>query len=346
MKKIKGAIKMKIRGLLLLMVFLLLSTMISLVSFAQTTEYPSEWPERLTITSGTMGGGWYPVMVRFGDLIMKEIPGLYVNVIEGGSLANTRVVNEGRDAQMGLTYIDVFFKARDGYFGDPIPQNISYGFGLMVAYQFVAVPLDSNIKTMGDIWDKRILGGIFGSGQDMFLYALADTYDKDIDKIDEYGGTLSGLSLTDSALQLVDGHGDVAFFGSSSLCKCPNIQEVEMSFPVRILEFEEGMKDKFLQVNPFYIPETIPAGCYKGQGEKPVELVGVPCVFIFNNKLPASFVKEIMRVLVNKTDQLQEEFPGALSMLEKDKYLKGQEVKYMHPGVIDLAEELSLPMGN
>ena len=334
---------MKMRGLLLIIVVLLLGTMISLVSYA--AEYPSEWPERLTMTSGLMGGGWYSRLVRFAELVMKDIPGLTVNVIEGGSLQNMRIVDEGRDAQMGLCYIDVFFLAQDGYFGEPIPKNVSYGFGLQVAHQFLVAPLNSDVKTIGEIWDKRILGGLKGSGPDMLIHALAGAYDKDVDKINEYGGNVSGLSQSDAALQLKDGHGDVAIFTEGSLCQATNIQDVEMSFPVRILEFEEGMRDKFIQSNPYFTKVTVPAGCYKGQGEEPVEIVAVPCVFIFNNDLPASFVKEIMRILVNRTEQLKEEFPNTLHMLEKDKYLEGQEKKYMHPGVIDLAEELSLPMG-
>ena len=45
------------------------------VSSANAKDYPNHWPKRMTIAGGVMGASWYPRMIKYSEVLMREIPG-------------------------------------------------------------------------------------------------------------------------------------------------------------------------------------------------------------------------------------------------------------------------------
>ena len=137
-------------------IFLVMTCMILVWAAAgifakEASIYPSNWPKRITLAGGVMGASWYPLMIKYSEVLMREIPGLNVTVIEGGSLANARVINKGYDAQAGMCYADIVVKARAGEYDKTKMTNVLMtNTVLSSAVQFM-VPKNSKIQSLKEV---------------------------------------------------------------------------------------------------------------------------------------------------------------------------------------------------
>jgi TRAP transporter TAXI family solute receptor len=320
----------KCASFLIGVVVCLMAMSLPFTTFAQEKAKPST----ITFGAATVGGFWYVFAGAYGDALNKY-NGTVVNVIQGGSIANIKGLDQGV-FQMGLTNGQSVPEALDGfgYFKEKITSFQTIG-GLYPNVFFIVVSGDSDIHTIKDLKGKKVSPGIKGySGELVFqsvLKANGMSYD-DLGKLN-YVGTSDGADL------LRDGHID-ALLG---MLNQPNssIQELDSTIRkgIRLIPLDESTIKALQAENPGYSLYTIKAGTYKTE-KQDIPTVSAASVLLVGKDMPEQFVYDATKVLVenkktwSQLSTVMADFDGKLAV--------DTAVGPLHPGAIKYYKEIGV----
>ena len=291
-------------------------------------EANDNWPSSIVIASGPTGGPWYPTMVKCSEILMREIPSVTVNVIEGGAESNIKLVEEGKDAQIGMTSSAILYPAIEGT-EDFKAENITAIGAVLTSYAQIGVLQNSSINSISDLADKRVAPGKNGFISEVIFENVLDTYGITYEDIRSKGGSISYVAWGEYPSLIKDNHID-------AFCLCgevphATIMEIEASKPVRLLSIDPEKLQVVLDKYPYLFATEMPAEIYKGQKE-PVTLLGYSGVLVANKNLPEDFLAKIIEVLVENKDEIVKELPF-VDLLSWDKVMSGLDENVMCPRV-------------
>jgi|GEM_PF-5577698 len=252
----------------------------------------SDWPKSVTLIAGPQGGPWYPIMVLLCEICNEYLPEVSWNVIDGGSLGNIRVVNEGEDAQIGFTYYALLSKALEGSLsstaGETFP-NISFGNACNSSTVQVTYPAGTKYSNWGEVVTHNFAPGQLTAGHVYMLEDLLGLYGYDgYDAFAKNGGSVQFKSYTEMATLMKDKHIDVASW-------CGNVphssaMDVDSSLSLDLYSFTDEEMAYLKKIYPAMEIITAPAGSYSGQKED-AQVFTLPTCFMYNkNKLPGSLI--------------------------------------------------------
>ncbi|MGE5541429.1 MAG: TAXI family TRAP transporter solute-binding subunit [Bacillota bacterium] len=298
-------------------------------------QYPSNWPKNVVLAGGIMGGPWYPLMVKVSQVLMREIKGLNVTVIEGGSLANCRLIQKGQDAQMGLAYANIVFDARNGVYDNTKMTDILATNAFMTSYVQFMAPKNSSIKTLEEMFNKRIGSSPRGGGPDLIWQIVLSHYGKTYDDVRKAGGSVSFVNYSEVATLLKNGQLDVGLFQG----ECPHASavEAETSVALRPVPVPKDVIDALHNKFPFLTGTTIPQTAYKGMTE-PVETLSIPGVFIVNKNLPEDFVYTVLKTIMVNNEEIKSAF-NFVDLLGYENFKVGISDDMWHPAAKKVYEE-------
>lgn len=265
-------IKRKIKQLALLMV-----TVIS------TLAVTGCGGERMMFGTGGTAGTYY----AYGGVISQYITN-YANtkvtaVSTGGSKANIQSIQDG-DFQLGFTQSDVMAYAWEGtksFAKDGATHDFRV-LGGLYAETVQLFTMDENIKSVADLKGKSVSIGAAGSG----------VYYNAVDVLEAAGLTLDDIkpqyqSFEDSKEAMKDGKIAAAFIVAGAPTTA--ITELATTNGVYLININGELRDKILDMCPYYAPLDIPADTYPGQPE-PVETITVKATVIVSANLDADTV--------------------------------------------------------
>lgn len=326
----------KFKKLLLCLLLISILFGFSTIIYASTEKL---FPNSVTVASGPLGGPWYASWVKIAEVLMREIPSLTVNVIEGGAISNIRLVDEGINAQMGMTSSYLLGDAKQGnYPFEKRHENFSAAGAIVTSYIQVLVPAKSDIRSFKDLYNKNIAPGEQGFSSEFLLRNMLETYGITYDQIKENGGSISFVSWGEYPMLMGDGHIDCA-------CLCGEVphsivMELETKMPIRLLEMEEEKLEILLSRLPYLFVEELPAGIYKGQ-EEPIKCLAYSGILIVNNKLSDEFVQKVFRIIMDNREEIVNEVPF-IDLLSWEKVQSGLTEDYIHPVVLkEIKEKLN-----
>lgn len=296
----------------------------------------ASFPKSLVIASGPLGGPWYSACTKMSEILMREIPGLNITVIEGGAESNIALVNAGGDAQIGMTssmlaYPSITGKGENAKKAD----NVKAVMAILTSYAQIGTAESSNIKSIPDLVGKRFSAGKRGFISDIVFRRIAKEYDIDYKKITGAGGKVHMVSWGEYPQLVGDGHLD-AFCLVGEVPHNLMVQ-IETSIPVRLLSVDKEKMEKILKEEPYLIGKTFPAGTYKGTKEA-VNLLGYSGIFIANNNVSDEFLVKMVAIIQKNKDEIQKELPF-VNLLGWDLVKSGIADETMRPAVLKLAQE-------
>ena len=266
----------------------------------------NNFPTSIVIASGPIGGPWYSAMTKVSEILMREIKGLTVSVIEGGAESNLALVNAGVDAQIGMTSSVAMQQCKDGSGSIEKMDNISALMPIVSSYIQVAVPENSDIKSFTDILGKNISAGKTGFASEVIFRQILDAYGISYDDIKAKGGNVNMVNWSEYPTLVGDGHLDLICLNG----EVPHniYSQIEVDKPLRLLQIGENEKKAVLEKMPALFTKEFEAGCYKGTKEN-VELFGYSGLLFVNNSLPDEFVLKIMELIEENKDEIISELP-------------------------------------
>lgn len=294
-------------------------------------------PTNIVITTGSAGTGWYASGAKIAEILMAEIPGLNVSVVEGGGIANLKLVNEGRNADIGYAETAAFQEALAGT-GEFTEKatNLAGLAAISRDYLQIVVPAKSDIHKIEDFKNKRLLPTKKGWGTEVMIRRLLELYGITYDTIRQAGGNVSFTSMGEMPALVKDGHADIMCVRGA--LPLGIVLELEASTPIRLIPIEKEKIQEFLKKYPGYIETEIPANTYKGQTE-PVPGLGIRTILMIRKDLPEDLVYKITKALYENREQINSSFPDYnIDVEETFNAFKESEI---HPGALKYYKEIA-----
>lgn len=252
---------------------------------------------QLKLMTGPAGGSWQPLGGAIAELVQKEVPGATVTVLPGAGIANVKAIQGGR-ADLGFGNAN---STADGFEGrepfESATKDVLNVVTLYDQYFQVVVPVDSGIRTIGDLKGKRLATqprgntGEFLTKESLEAYGL--TYD-DLAKVHH-------VSYTDAVELIKNRQADA--FALITTIPASAVMDLATARPIRMISFSEEALRKLREKNAGLGRLVIPKGTYPGQEVDAVTL-GTYTHIVASAKLPEDVVYKVTKSIVEGRDQL------------------------------------------
>ncbi|MFZ5585234.1 MAG: TAXI family TRAP transporter solute-binding subunit [Thermodesulfobacteriota bacterium] len=285
--------------------------------------------------SGPEGGSWYPLGAAMMSILEKKIPGISTSNGPGGGVGNCKAVHAKR-ADLGWTYTHTSYAAIQGLHPfDRKYDNIRHLMSLYPGVFQMAVPRNSDIKSVADMKNKRIVPGVTGFTGTIIAEQILQAYDLTFDKIKQNGGTVTFVGYADSAALLKDGHSDV-YMAVTSL---PQATILDLNFQpgIRLIGLDDAHMKKLLEIEPGLMAYTVPPNTYDGQTE-PVLTPATVTQIVINKDVSDEMAYQIVKTLYDSWPELAQVKKKDIEDSKPDQALLGNRIE-VHPGALKYYKE-------
>lgn len=289
----------------------------------------------LRMFSGPEGGSWYPLGSAMMSILEKDMKISSSNG-PGGGVGNCKAVNGGR-ADMGWTYTHTAYNAYNGRGKfDKKNEDLRHLMSLYPGVFQMAVPKSSNIQTVGDLKDKRIVPGKVGFSGTVIAELVLKAYGITFDSVKQSGGSVSYVGYSDSAALLKDGHSDCYM----AVTSCPQSTIIDLNFRpgIRFLPVDKEHMKKILEMEPGLMETVIPKEAYKGL-EADVPAVGTVTCIVINKNVPDDIAYQIVKTLYTHWPELAQVKKQAIEESKPEEALYGARIP-VHPGAMRYYKEM------
>ena len=285
---------------------------------------------KFAIGSGSSGGGFFLGASAVSSLLNSKAPDLFEATVEvtGASANNAELIQAG-EFKLALCSTDVAWEAYNGVesFADNKCDKLRAVYpGWSGTYIFVTLE-ENGINNMADFEGKAYSLGTVGSANATVTERVFDTLGISVKK--------NNLPNADAAR----GVGDGTLVGFTHSHPSSQVQEMETTHNVKIIELTDDQKALIREKYPPYIWTTIPAGYYKNQ-PNPIENVGLYNLFITSSDVSEAFVYNLLKVVYGNRDYM--ETVHAKMAAEMDVANIGMTTIPYHPGAVKFFREMGV----
>lgn len=292
----------------------------------------------IRIGAGATGGGWFPTMTATMVVVNDNVPEVISTVVPGGAIVNVTRINTGQ-LDIALTYTNTAYCAQQGLppFEEKHENYLAIGNYPKYPYAYY-VPADSDIFSIKDLSNKRILAGTKGSGTEADVARMLAEYGITYDSIIKNGGQVQFIGFSEGVMLMKDRHVDMSI--GDKLSPDPHIVEIEMTFPCRVLNIENEILDHFIEkYYPGYSKYFIPKGTYKGQKED-ATTIAYGHTLIVRKDLPEDLVYKITKAIYENPDELAKGYKD-LAEINPEMAVDGVPIAF-HPGAEKYFREIGV----
>ena len=252
---------------------------------------------RMMMGTGGTAGTYY----AFGGVLaqyMKNYTGYSVTAVStDASKANIQSIGDG-DYQMGFTQSDVMAYAWEGIksFEKDGPSRDFRVLGGLYAETVQLITMNDKIQSVADLKGKSVSIGAPGSG----------VYFNAVDVLEASGIGLDGIkpqyqSFDDSKEALKDGQIDAAFIVAGAPTSA--ITELATTNGVNLIPIDGELRDKIMEMCPYYAPLQIPADTYPKQ-PNPVDTITIKATMIVDADLDEDVVYALTAAIFDHKDEI------------------------------------------
>lgn len=292
---------------------------------------------QLSITTGPMGGGFYPMGGGIAEYLSKTIPDLFITAISSGGVdENLNRLDRG-EADIGLVSTGDAYAAFQGAepYGHPYDQM--RGMGILFGNWVEPYALKkSQIETYLDLEGKTVCAGSPGGSMHKIFFEICEFHG--INPEEDFKNIV--YLPADAAIQAIK-MGQVDVVMEIAAIPTAGLTELSLTHDFRILKFAPGLRDKLVEENPKYLAMTIPAGTYKGI-DADIETVGMGAMWACQKDLPEELVYEMVKTLYSEAGlkHMASVHPAARS-ISLENAAKWNPIP-LHPGAAKFFQEQGL----
>ena len=247
--------------------------------------------KQLSISTGSMGGGFYAIGGGIAAYMSKEVEGVNMTAVTSGGVdENINRLDKGK-ADIGLVSTGDSYVAFRGMGSYKKKYDNMRSMGILFANWGEPYTLKSTgIKTYSDLKGKTICGGAPGGSMHKLFFDWVRAHGLDPEK-DMKIVFLPYEAATDA---LKTGRIDAIM--QIAAIPTPAITELSLTGDIQIIGFDPGVREKLVKKMPKYLPMIIPAGTYKGQ-DKDIETVGMAALWACRKDLPEDLIYKLVKAL-------------------------------------------------
>ncbi|MBW1666640.1 MAG: TAXI family TRAP transporter solute-binding subunit [Deltaproteobacteria bacterium] len=264
-------------------VVLVAGFMLTTASWAKTVN--------LSLSTGSMGGGFYAIGGGMAEYITKHVQGVRCTAVTSGGVdENINRLDTGK-ADIGLVSTGDSQAAFKGMPPYKKKFNKMRGMGILFANWGEPYTLKkSGIKTYLDLKGKTVCVGAPGGSMHKLFFDWVRIHGLDPEK-DMKIVFLPARGAVDA---LKTGQIDAAM--QIAAIPTADITELSLTHDVEIIRFAPGYREKLIKKMPKYLPMVIPAGTYRGINED-IETVGMAALWACRADLPDDLVYRIVKAM-------------------------------------------------
>lgn len=239
-----------------------------------------------------------------------------------GSQENIRRLQQD-ELELALSNAAISYFAARGEAGWDKPYDIQAIATLAPNVALFVTRADSGIQSIADLKDKRVITGPAGAGFQMFIEPILEEHGLAWDDIDSLPAT-QGAAVD----QLSDGSADAAFLGGA--VPASSITQATSTFDVFFIPFEEEARQRLIEKYPFFHPQTIKGGTYRGLDEDYQGLNVGSMHLITSASQDETLIYEVTKTIWNYRAEIAEKHPAGKALNEKN-IARDTGIPY-HPG--------------
>lgn len=246
---------------------------------------------QLSLSTGSMGGGFYAIGGGMAAYISKYIEGVRCTAVTSGGVdENINRLDQGK-ADIGLVSTGDSYAAFKGM--KPYQKKFDKMRGMGILFANWGEPFclkKSGINTYLDLKGKTVSAGAPGGSMHKLFFDWVRIHGLDPEK-DMKIVYLPSRGAVDA---LKTGQIDAAM--EIAAIPTPSITELSLTHAVNIVRFAPGYQDKLVKAMPKYLPMTIPAGTYKGIDED-IQTVGMAALWACRVDLPEDLIYKLVKAI-------------------------------------------------
>ena len=290
----------------------------------------------LSISTGSMGGGFYAIGGGIAEYLTKHVEGIRCTAVTSGGVDENINRLDTSKADIALVSTGDSQAAYNGW--EPYKKKFDKMRGMGILFANWGEPYTlkkSGIKTYLDLKGKTICVGAPGGSMHKLFYDWVQIHGLDPEK-DIKSVFLPASGAVDA---LKAGRVDAAM--QIAAIPTPDITEVSLTNDVEIIRFAPGYREKLIKEMPKYLPMVIPAGTYKGINED-VETVGMAALWACRVDLADDVVYEMVKSMYSPEglEYLGKVHPAGKG-IKLENAAKWAPVPF-HPGAVKFFKEKGL----
>ena len=253
----------------------------------------------LTMASGSSGGGWYIMGAGLNDAFEELLPA-HMTMIPGGGSTNPTLVNDGKEVQVGFTYIANAKAAVAGQFdyeGQKCDNLRALCCLNVVQYLTVCATPDSGFKSITDMINNptklKIAVGPRGGGNEILLNRLLESYGTSLDALSAAGASVQYISAAEGMSAIKDGQVNVVNYMSS--LPLTSLVETLASMKLNFIGLDKAESTKACDKYG-YSYQAIPAGTYDGQAED-VYTLSDTVILVVNSEMKDEVAYNLAKII-------------------------------------------------
>ncbi len=253
--------------------------------------------ERMMMGTGGTSGTYYAFGGVLAQYIRNNTDYRVTAVSTAASKANIQSIGDG-DYQIGFTQSDVMNYAWEGSrsFEKDGPCRDFRVLGALYAETVQLITMRKDITRVEDLKGKSVSIGAPGSG----------VYFNAMDVLEAAGLTENDIkpqyqSFDDSKEALKDGQIDAAFIVAGAPTSA--ITELATTNGVFLIPIDGELREKLMDICPYYAPLDIPADTYPGQPE-PVKTITIKATLIVDADLDDDAVYDFTAAIFDHAEEI------------------------------------------
>ncbi len=261
--------------------------------------------QNLTITTGGVGGNWYPIGGAISEIINPKIKkyGYKSRGVPGGGVANPARVGMG-EAHIGIaqsSFLVMAVKGEDVY-KEKYPKLRSIANMFQMADHFV-IAEEAGIQSIKALIEKPDIKwgpGKIGTSTQWLFTKLMNAYGTSAKDLEKHGWRFDYGSQQHQSSQYRDKHID-GFCMHTQVPSSSSMQAV-MSRPSIFLPIDDAAADQ-MKKDWGTNRVKIPANTYKGQ-DKDIATITMPTILFASVEVPDEVVYELLKTMFAEKEYL------------------------------------------
>lgn len=299
----------------------------------------SLYPKALVIGTGVVTGVYFPAGGAICRLLNRGRADHGVRCLvepSEGSVQNINALRAG-DIDLAIIQSDTHFHALKG--NDPFTpfgpfDELRSVFSIHTESLTILARSDSNIRSVKDLYGRRISLGPAGSGPHMMMEDVVAAMGWGGDALTE----VNDLSMARQEEALCDGKVDAIAYTVGH----PNgtIQSATTACDTVAVEIAGPEIDKMLASHPFYAKATIPGGLYAGNPVD-VDSFGIKATLVATTRTDPETIYQLVKAVFENFEDFKRQHPVFYS-LTKEQMIRDGMTAPIHQGAMRYFVEAGL----
>ncbi len=253
--------------------------------------------QQLRLMTGPQGGAWYPLGGAIQSMMQSSMPGVSVQVLPGGGVANVMAIATGRaDIAFANSVSTVDAMEGRGAFEQKVSNVCNVATLYPQYFQIVALK-SAGVNDIADLRGKGIATQPRGNTAEEISREVLDAAGLNYDAM----GRVHFVSYSDGVALMKDNNAHAMFLGTTVPSSA--VMDLANSAEITLVGMSDEMMDEMRRRNPGYTELVIPAGSYPGQNED-VQAIGYATHVIARCDLDPAVVEGMLKAMTENLGDL------------------------------------------